>query len=85
MIVSSFEREEAPNSISGYRELVDKWNSFMNSSLTDSKIDSMFELYANIKIWEHTHYWDSEFENELINNKERYKLKKYSFIHEYDK
>jgi len=81
MIVSNFEREFIPRSIEGYRELVDKWNSLGNAELTNEFIVNMLELYANIRIWEHSHYWDSEFENELIKNSVRYKLKKYEFLH----
>lgn len=79
-MIFDLEREPVPNSIYVYRGFVDKWNSFNNSIITNELLDEMFDLYAQIKIWEHKYFWDDEFDEEVSNNKERYRLKKYDFL-----
>ena len=80
MIIGNVDREMVPYGILRYRELVDDWNSFNNKKITNELIDEMMNLYAKIKIQEHSHMFDRQFLEETLGNGERYKLKKYNFI-----
>jgi len=79
-IVRSYvDESDTPNSIRGYRILVDEWNSLSNKMMTRELFDKMLNLYASIKIHEHEYNWDMDFCDEIRDN-DRYKLKKYDFF-----
>ena len=80
MIIKDYVDESTPEDILAYRSLVDEWNSMSNKRLTNENIDCMFELYANIKIFEFSHNWEFNFADEVNSNKDRYALKKYDFL-----
>ena len=79
-IIKNYVDKSTPEEILAYRRLVDSWNSMNNKKASNELIDYMFDLYAEIRIFEFSHNWDFIFADEINSNKDRYKLKKYDFF-----
>ena len=72
------DERKVPQSISGYRILIDEWNSLTNKRINDVLFDKMLNLYASIKIWEIEFSKCKDFSTEIELNSDRYKMKKYN-------
>lgn len=80
-IVRSYVKPEVAENIQQLRDMVDRWNSLSNKSLTNETFDFMLNHFSDIKLFRWKNRNDAEFNNEVLDNSNRYLLENYFVKH----